>query len=123
MPDQPDYEAIAKELQLSADRRKIENEQGKTHWISPGPLMDRAAAALRHAAERERELVHALERCRVLKHSITIREVLQRGDDAIEAAGLDPWCINEGLADGSETLDLSFIDRALRAARTPNGGE
>jgi hypothetical protein len=34
--------------------------------------------------------------------SITIKQVLDAGTDAIIAAGINPWCIKEGLATGDE---------------------
>jgi hypothetical protein len=32
----------------------------------------------------------------------TVRQIIENGDRAIEAAGLYPWCMNEGLAEGNE---------------------
>lgn len=32
----------------------------------------------------------------------TVRQIIEAGDRAIDAAGLNPWGMNEGLAEGSE---------------------
>jgi hypothetical protein len=32
----------------------------------------------------------------------TVRQIIEAGDRAIDAAGLNPWCMNEGLAEGNE---------------------
>lgn len=46
----------------------------------------------------------------------TIREVMDAGNDAIEAAGLNPWCMNEGLASGDEEISLWAFEEAVRNA-------
>lgn len=46
----------------------------------------------------------ALERAERLVRLLTVRQVIDAGDDAIEAAGLNPWCIAEGRADGDERI-------------------
>ena len=46
----------------------------------------------------------ALKRAAVLVPLLTVGQVFAAGTDAIEAAGLDPWCMNEGLADKDSTL-------------------
>lgn len=33
---------------------------------------------------------------------LTVRQVIQHSDEAIHACGINPYCINEGRADGSE---------------------
>lgn len=46
-----------------------------------------------------------LERIRALLpllRKITIRQVLDSGDEVISATGLNPWCVNEGRAQGDE---------------------
>jgi hypothetical protein len=51
------------------------------------------------------ETIETLERIRALLpllRKITIRQVLDSGDEVISASGLDPWCINEGRATGDE---------------------
>lgn len=46
----------------------------------------------------------ALKRAAVLVPLLTVGQVFAAGTEAIEAAGLDPWCMNEGLADKDSTL-------------------
>jgi hypothetical protein len=43
---------------------------------------------------------------------VTLREVLYNGnwDKFCELKGLNPWCINEGLADGSEEYTLTVSE-------------
>jgi hypothetical protein len=68
-------------------------------------------------------LVKALERAQKLVRLVTVRQVIESGDDAIEAAGINPWAMNEGLAEGHERIDTYFIDAALESFRSlQNGG-
>lgn len=57
--------------------------------------------AARNALPR---LLGELERLRTLASLVTIRQVIAAGHEAIDAAGLNPWCINEGLATGDERI-------------------
>ena len=62
-------------------------------------------------------MVEALKRAQVLCRLLTVRQVIiEGGDKYIEAAGLNPWAINEGLATGDERIDPPFIDTALKLA-------
>lgn len=51
-------------------------------------------------------LARQAERLVTLARLVTVRQVIEAGDAAIDAAGLDSWCMNEGLADGSERIGL-----------------
>ena len=42
----------------------------------------------------------------------TIREVVRAGDKAINAAGLNPYCMHEG-ANGNDTIDLWWLPPLL----------
>lgn len=55
----------------------------------------------------------ALERTIALAELVTVKQVIDAGDEVIEAAGLNPWCIAEGLADGSEPVSLWWAYSAL----------
>jgi hypothetical protein len=59
------------------------------------------------------ELLTEVERLRKLAGLVTVRQVIDAGDQAIDAAGLNPWCINEGLATGEERLNLSCTDELI----------
>lgn len=61
----------------------------------------------------DRDTVKVLKRCRVLVDLLTVRQVMDAGDAAIEAAGLNPWCLNEGLATGEEHIDAWWIGAAI----------
>lgn len=61
------------------------------------------------------ELIDAAERANKLIGLLTVRQVIEGGDEAIDAAGLNPWCINEGLADGSEAIGFWRLGHALAA--------
>lgn len=50
-------------------------------------------------------LCHLLHEAAVLVPLLTVRQVIHAGDAAIDAAGLNPWCINEGLATGDEEIN------------------
>lgn len=63
------------------------------------------------------ELVAALERCQKLVSLVTIRQCVDDGNPAIQAAGLNPWCINEGLATGEENISTWWIEAALKNSK------
>ncbi len=62
-------------------------------------------------------LVAALERTETLASLCTVEQVINAGDEYIDAAGLNPWCLNEGLAEGHETVDLYFATFALNKVK------
>lgn len=66
--------------------------------------------------DRVKRLEDALRRADLLVQLVTVRQVIDSGNSAIEAAGLDPWCINEGKATGDEHLSPYWIDAALNEA-------
>jgi hypothetical protein len=70
---------------------------------------------------RVRELERALRRAKPLVRLVTVKQIIDAGEDAINAAGLDPWCLNEGTANGSERIDACFIHAALTQGE--KGGE
>ena len=61
-------------------------------------------------------LADELKRLRKLASLVTIRQVISAGDEYIDAAGLNPWCLNEGLATGDERISMDRIDSVLRIA-------
>ena len=75
------------------------------------------ASAFDAVWEENKRLRDALKRAKELVCLVTVKQVLEAGDAAINAAGLNPWCINEGLADGTEYIQTDFIDRALHGER------
>lgn len=63
------------------------------------------------------EMLAALERANVLAKLVTVRQAIESGDEAIEASGLNPWCMNEGLADGYEKIGFYAVDLLLEKAK------
>jgi hypothetical protein len=64
------------------------------------------------------ELIAALRRALPLIRLLTVRQVIEAGDEAIDAAGLNPWCINEGRATGDEFISGWWIESAIDSATT-----
>ncbi len=69
-----------------------------------------------------------VEAARILLGKITVRQVIGSGEDVIAAVGLNPWCINEGLAAGDESADAGRLlsglsDRLLAAERLAEAAE
>ncbi len=60
--------------------------------------------------ENRDELLEELERARTLLRLITVRQVIESDLKTINAAGLNPYCINEGRATGNDRIDTSFMD-------------
>jgi hypothetical protein len=50
-----------------------------------------------------------IDRARRLIGLLTVRQVIFAGDEAIEAAGINPWAVNEGLASGDEPIDTWWM--------------
>lgn len=64
-----------------------------------------------------------LEALRPLLKMITIRQVIDRGDKAIDACGLNPYCINEGRASGHESALSDWkIDHMIAQIRELEDG-
>lgn len=62
------------------------------------------------------DLLKALKVAAQLLQTVTIRQVFELGTDAVNAVGLNPWCMNEGRASGDETISLDFIHDAIAKA-------
>lgn len=69
-----------------------------------------------------KELVEAAKRAQVLLRAVTVRRVLEAGSDVIEASGLNPWCVNEGRADGSESIGTWWLESAISAVESEGDG-
>ena len=59
--------------------------------------------------QQNAELQKLLNRAMILAGLVTVRQVIDAGDEAIEAAGLNPWCINEGRAEGYERISTWML--------------
>lgn len=69
-----------------------------------------------------RDLLESLKSMRTLAGLVTVRQAIEAGDRYIEAAGLNPWAINEGLASGDETIGLWSIDLLIERAEEDHFG-
>lgn len=67
------------------------------------------------------ELVEALKKAQTLVSLLTVGQVIDAGDEAINAAGFNPWCLNEG-AEKNEQISTHFIDATLARCK-PSGTE
>lgn len=90
-----------------ADKRIIELDRA-AHRLS-----DVLAAPAQPPAALD-EAVGLLRLLPLLK-TLTVRQVIEAGSWAIDAAGLDPWCINEGKATGDEQAIAGWRLDAARA--------
>ena len=79
--------------------------------------LDESNEANAHLIAAAPEMYKELEKAAILLRLLTVRQVIEAGDDAIKAAGLNPWCMNEGLATGDEPISTTLIDCALAKAR------
>jgi hypothetical protein len=62
------------------------------------------------------ELLEELRKMATLASLVTVRQVIEAGDKYINAAGLNPWCMNEGLATGSERVSCYSARAAIAKA-------
>ena len=77
------------------------------HVVQHVPIEVARALAAERAALRE--LRGRVERLRILASLVTVRQVMDAGDAAIEASGLNPYCLAEGLAQPDDRIDVSHI--------------
>jgi hypothetical protein len=70
-----------------------------------------------------KETLAALERCLPLLRLLTIGQVIAGGDKAIDASGLNPWCLNEGRAEAGDRLNLWWLECAIEQAKAAQGSE
>lgn len=66
-----------------------------------------------YLARRVIELEEALDRCAKLASIVTVKQCIEAGDEYINAAGLNPYCMNEGLAEGDEKISIYFVEKLL----------
>ena len=74
-------------------------------------------ARLAEDAKVRAQLVDELKKAQILLRLLTVQQVIESGGPFIEASGLNPWCLNEGLSTGNERLSTWQIDAALAAAK------
>jgi hypothetical protein len=61
-------------------------------------------------------LLEELRKMATLASLVTVRQVIEAGDKYINAAGLNPWCMNEGLATGNERVSCYPARAAIAKA-------
>ncbi len=83
----------------------------------------RATRSAANRAEAFTTLREALRRCLPLVSLVTVRQALDGGGKALEASGLNPWCLNEGLATGGERIGTWWAEAALETADASAGCE
>jgi len=78
--------------------------------------------------EKDRVLIELkdlvfIDRCLALlaKCPPTIRAVVEAGDAAIDAAGINPWTLNEGTSAGDESCVPWFLEEARAAVLSALG--
>lgn len=64
---------------------------------------------MRRAADEIERLTGLVARARPLVSLLTVRQVIESNDEAICASGLNPWCMNEGLANGDESIGAWWL--------------
>lgn len=111
-------------------KRAREGEYGySTLTIAISPIPDEAVSIAEVYGETQEEteanadlmaaapvLLAALSRALPLLRLLAVRQVIEAGDDAITAAGLNPYAMNEGLAEGHERLSLWWVEAAIAQA-------
>lgn len=61
------------------------------------------------------DLMEACKRLALLASLVTAGQVVEAGDRFIEAAGLNPYCLNEG-ANPDTTIECWFAEEAISKA-------
>jgi len=112
------------ELRLNARHSLFVEGHGRAHLDSDGRVDEEELHACPYCKslpalrESHAELLAVAKRAAVLLPlaQITIGDVLREGDAAIAAAGINPWCVNEGRASGHEVLYFDFLAPAIEKA-------
>jgi hypothetical protein len=100
-------------VSVRVDMRRVighDAPDGPAVYWNVAVFSDGVAKAL--VAERD-ALRKALERAQVLVGLVTVRQAIHAGDEAIEAAGLNPYAMNEGQATGDEHASTWWLRAAL----------
>ena len=95
------------------------NVQGGGSGSDVATLAEQEANARLIAAAPEL-LEEGIKATRLLR-LLTIRQIIEGGDETIEASGLNPWAMNEGLATGDERFDPWKMDAAIAKAENGQG--
>jgi hypothetical protein len=112
------WEAVAEAANNAQEVTEFVSEDAIKRHLLELPSEIRHALA-RHLVAPERLAVvpiDDLRRANTLIQTLTVRQVIEAGDAAIDAAGLNPWCMNEGAADGSESIGWWRFEDVLAAA-------
>jgi hypothetical protein len=83
-------------------------------WVRRSAEIEGQIRAEERAHQRD-----LLRRCAVLVRLLTVRQVIEAGDEAIEAAGLNPYAINEGRATGDERLNPWWLETRPNTGTAP----
>lgn len=70
----------------------------------------------------QQELLEAAKRYLPLLRLLKIGQIIRAGDEYINAAGLNPWCMNEGLATNESTFDPWQLSQAIKAVEDAQSG-
>ena len=62
------------------------------------------------------ELLEALKRAEHLVRLLTVEQVMQAGNAAVDASGLHPFALNEGRADKGDRLSTYWLSAAIAKA-------
>lgn len=68
------------------------------------------------STEDLQSILDVLRRAKVLVGLVGIGAILDAGDAAIDASGLNPWCVNEGRATREDKTSTWWIDGAIEKA-------
>ena len=64
------------------------------------------------------ELLEALKRAEYLVRLLTVEQVMQAGNAAVDASGLHPFALNEGRADKGDRLSTYLLSAAIAKAES-----
>lgn len=91
--------------------KKIKSNEQNEETSNLKSEIDKLKSELDIKNKSIKELVNGLKRARKLLSCLTIREVLENGME--DEAGLNPYCINEGLASGEECVDCLWLESLI----------
>jgi len=66
-------------------------------------------------AEKVENLIRVAKVAQAFAGDVTVGQVVNLGEEAIEACNLDFWCVHEGLADDESVGLDSVLSKAIRA--------
>lgn len=100
---------MADEVGVLEVLRLVDDYANSEEGVGAEEIHGRLREAVGRLVRERHEAKEAARRAAVLVRLLTVRQVVEAGDEAVAAAGLNPWCLNEGLARAEDRLSPGWL--------------